>query len=83
LKSQLRKAPETFGGPDRTDYLIQAIDDKSSQLRRASKLLGKEIFAASAGRFVQKLGRHWKVAHKAMAEQIDFREERQPALCAA
>ena len=83
LKSQLRKAPQTFGDPDRAEYLIQVIDDKSSKLRRASKLLGKAIFAASAGRFVHKLGRHWKVAHQDMAEQIDFREERQPALCAA
>jgi CHAD domain-containing protein len=79
LKSQLRKAPETFGGPDRAEYLIQVIDDKSSKLRRASKLLGKAIFAANAGRFVHRLGRHWKVAHK----EIDFREEHQPELCAA
>jgi len=43
LKSQLRKAPETFGGPDGAEYLAQVIDDKSSQLRRASKLLGKRF----------------------------------------
>jgi len=83
LKSQLRKAPETFGGPDGAEYLVQVIDDKSSKLRRGSKLIGKAIFAPSAGRFVHKLGRHWKVAHKDMALQTDFREERQPALCAA
>jgi len=83
LKSQLRKAPETFGGPDRAEYLIQVMGDKSSKLRHASKLLGKAIFEESAGQFVQKLGRHWKVAHKDMARQTDFREERQPALCAA
>ena len=46
LKSQLRKTPETFGGPDRVEYLIQVIDGKSSKLRHTSKLIGKAIFWA-------------------------------------
>ena len=59
------------------------IDDKSSKLRRASKLLGKAIFGPSAERFVHKLGRRWKAAYKDTAEQIDFRKERQLGLRAA
>jgi hypothetical protein len=83
LKGRLRKTPETFGSLDRVEYLIQVIDDKSSKLRRTSKLLGKAIFGPSTARFVHKLGRRSKAAYQDTAEQTDFREERQPALRAA
>jgi hypothetical protein len=83
LKSQLQKKPETFGGPDRVECLIQVINEKSSKLRRANKLLGKAFFGPSAERFVHKLGRRWKAAYKDTAEQIDFGEERQRVLSAA
>ena len=72
IKSFLRKTPDPFGGIDRVECLIHSIGDESRRLQRVSKPFGAANFAATAGRFVRRLGRRWRAWHNANAEQNGF-----------
>jgi len=59
LKTVLRKTPETFGGTEAVECVIDCLEGESRKLRHAAEPLGERIFAKKPRRFVRKLGQRW------------------------
>jgi CHAD domain-containing protein len=64
LRALLRKTPETFGGTESVERVIDCLDGKSQKLRHAAEPLGDKIFAKKPRRFARKLGRHWRTRRR-------------------
>ena len=58
--SVLRDAPERFGGARSIERVIRCLNDRSRQLRKASRKLGKEIFRQPPRRFIAEFENRWR-----------------------
>ena len=62
--SVLREAPERFGGARAIERVIRCLKDRSRQLRKGGRKLGKEIFRQPPRRFIAEFENRWRQWHR-------------------
>jgi CHAD domain-containing protein len=59
LKRSLCRNPDTFGGTQSVEQVLNSLDARRRKLRRITKPLGRAIFDQRPRIFVRELGQHW------------------------
>ena len=73
LQRSLHRSPDTFGGKESVEQVLNSLNDKRRRLRRMTEPLGRAIFDRTSRHFVRELGRRWN----------NWRKTAKPAVCCA
>ena len=59
LERSLHRNPDTLGGTQSVERVLNSLDANRRKLRRMTEALGRAIFDQKSRSFVHELGRHW------------------------
>ena len=59
LKRSLQKSPDTFGGSESVEQILNALNNRRRKLKLITEPLGKTIFDQKSSGFVREMSGHW------------------------